>query len=99
MGKICGAIYKEPCVLVVGIDDEFSVFRKITSVYIIDEVIVFSVLLLYTYLYNPHYYAFEVKNKTEIRVVQYENLVSHILLHLKNNCNSLMVPRKHHLTF
>lgn len=99
MGKVSGTTYKKPCVVVVGIDDEFPIFTKITSVYIIDEVIVFSVLLLYTYLYNPHYYAFEVKNKTEIRFVQYENLVSHILLHLKNNCNSLMVPRKHRLTF
>lgn len=59
VGKVSGTTYKKPCVVVVGIDDEFPIFTKITSVYIIDEVIVFSVLLLYTYLYNPHYYAFK----------------------------------------
>ena len=50
VGKVCGTTYKQPCVVVLGIDDEFPVFGKITSVYIINEVIVFSVLLLYTYL-------------------------------------------------
>ena len=97
--KVCGTTYKKPCVVVVGIDEEFPLFGKITSVYIIDEIIVFSVLLLYTCTYNPHYHAFEVKNSTEICFVQYENLVSHISLHLKNNCDSLMVPIKHRLTF
>ena len=99
--EICGTTYKCLCVLIVGVEDEFPLFGKVASVYIIDKSIVFNVCVLHTCSYDPHYHAYLVNHTTEMRFVQYKDLVTSVPLHAKKipDKNELAIVLKHRLPF
>ena len=99
--EVCGTMYKSMCALVIGIDDEFPVFGKVSSVYVLDGEVIFAVHKLYTCSFNTHFHAFEVQNTTDKVFIRYEKLQSHVPLHLKfiPNQNNMMVVLKHRLPF
>ena len=48
--EINGTIYKKSCVLVIGSEDEFPVFARVTNIYVSQGKVVFFVLELRTNL-------------------------------------------------
>lgn len=88
-------------VLVIGSDDEYPVFGQVANIYVIKQQVIFSVRLLHTLSYHPHYHAFAVERKSDLCFIKYEDLISFVPLHLKNVPHMLtpVIVLKHRLIF
>ena len=57
--KIDDITYKKPCTLL-GVEDEYPQYGKLTNIYVVHERILFEVILLKTTSFISHFHAFAV---------------------------------------
>lgn len=94
---MCGTTYKKPCVLVVGCEDEFPVFGRLSSVYIVNRNITFGVQILHTHSFDPHFHSYRVTCTTNSKFVCYNELFSYNPLHERVICGQILISLKYKL--
>ena len=96
--EVCGTTYKKPCILVIESEDDFPVFGRLSSVYTLDhKKIIFSVQMLHTHSFDPHFHSYRVNNTANTKFVLYENLLSYAPLHERLICGHILISLKYHL--
>ena len=78
-----GQVYKQPCTLIIGVDDDYPVFGEVNSILVTSTTdIAFQVTVYETVDYVHHFHAYLVRNTAEKKVVSLHSLVDHIPLHI-----------------
>ena len=70
---VCGTLYKESCILVVGSEEEYPIFGKVVAIYVLKKMVIFRSNIFHTVTYDPHFHAY---------VVQLTNLLTMTNLYL-----------------
>ena len=95
--KIDDITYKKPCTLLLGVEDEYPQYGKLTNIYVVHERILFKVILLKT-SFISHFHAFAVSPTSTSSLLLHTELLSpfpsHIhSVHLDNSLHSLIIPK------
>ena len=94
--EICRSTYKKPCI-VLEIEDDFPVFGRLITIYVLDKKIIFSVQVLHTHSFDPHFHSYRVNNTTNTRCVSYDELLSYMPLHERVISGHVLVSLKYQL--
>ena len=65
----------------IGTEDEFPVFARVTNIYVSQGKVVFFVLVLYTNSYDSHFHSYELHNTVSTKYIDYNQLFSFEPLH------------------
>ena len=84
--KVHGTMYKRPCALVVGIQDDgvFPQFGQLQEILVINGDVYFHVQLYSTVKYSEHYHAHAIVTKIEYLTIGHTQLLSHIPLYIRS---------------
>ena len=81
----------------IGTEDEFPVFARVTNIYVSQGKVVFFVLVLYTNSYDSHFHSYELHNTTSTKYIDYNQLFSFEPLHERLIKGQLYISLKHKL--
>lgn len=94
-----GTTYKIPCALVIG-SDEYPVFGKLLSIYVVNNRPLFRVEVLETVEYCSHFHCYIVQLSSREVYVPGSDLLSYVPLHmhtLPGRCHVRAIVPKHRL--
>ena len=97
-----GILYKVPCVLTVGVEDDYPQFGRVESIYIVDSnSVYFHLRLMNTVDFNIHHHLYIVELTSSYKTLCFADLYYVFPLHLRrstvNNSSCLCVIPKHHI--
>lgn len=97
-----GILYKPASVVISGIQDEYPLFGKIESIYIVNtNDIFFKQMTLSTREFDHHRHVYVVETIAEIKTISLTSLYSVFPLHLRrtavNGIPTLCLVLKHHI--
>ncbi len=95
--KVDGTLYKKPCALLLGTDNDLPLFSNLQEILIAREEVYFNVKLFETICYNPHYHAYVVFPTEQYQTIHRSELYSHLPLHTRN-VQGLTSCLKHHVS-
>ncbi len=95
-----GQLYKAPCALVLGVEDDSPVFAQVNAVYVVDRTrVVADVNLMATKAFNMHYHAYVIEKTVTQRTVVLDTLHNPFPLHVRKLANSKrVIVVKHHIS-
>ena len=81
----------------IGSEDEFHVFARVTNIYASQGKVVFFVLVLCTNSYDNHFHSYELYNRTSTKYIDYNQLFSYDPLHERFILGQLFISLKYEL--
>ena len=101
--KVGGILYKRPCVLLLGVDDDYPLFGRLREIFILNSSrVFFYVDVMQTSLFLSHYHAYHITDCTLDRVISLTNLYSPFAMHIHhiivNSLSEQIVVPKYHVS-
>ena len=98
--KVGDILYKEPCALLVGVEEDDPVFGRLKSIYVVNDRIIFELNIFQTHYFHSHYYSYIVSSTSSNKLFLSSQLLSpfpvHIhRLHAQNSTHLAIVPKYH----
>ena len=97
--KLNGQVYKPPCAVVLGVEDDYPVFGQVDGIYAVESRLVAEVNVMTTAQFSVHYHGYVVERTSTYKIVRLSSLHSPFPLHVRKLPNlDLIIIMKHHIT-
>ncbi len=97
--KVNGQIYRSPCAVVLGVEEDYPLFAEFNNVFVLDRTrVVAHVNMLTTTHFNTHYHTYVIERTATTRVVVLDTLLNPFSLHIRKVANfTHVIVVKHHI--
>lgn len=86
--KVDGILYKPEGAVVLELIDDYPVFGKIQSIFVVDCVVFLHVCVIRTVSFNSHIHAYIVKRTPTLKTLPVRSLYSPTVLHIRRFTNN-----------
>ena len=96
--RVNETMYKPPCAVVLGVEDDDPVFGQVKQVYIVDSNrVVLYVQVMHTTGFNQHFHAYMIEGTHVYKTVLVDILYSPFPLHIRRLHICQIIIVKHHI--